>query len=164
MNMVKMENKKSQLGATLTLVAATIIIVFILIIFLYLSSTVADFKFKKHADVVVGYSDKGQALTSLQAFLKTNIKIILDSEEVEISIADLIRLNEVLPGGDTILREQAEKVFQPFGKCYFFKKERIETGNAAFKNELAILILPVNINTNVEVGLAVNSKCLESLK
>lgn len=164
MNILKMENKKAQLGATITLIVATIIIFFILIIFFYLSSTIADAKFKKHADVVISYSNKEQALISLEAFLKTPIKIILDSEEVEISIADLIRFNEVKAGGDLILKEQAEKIFKPFGKCYFFKKKDVEAGNAAFKNELAVLILPVDISRNVEVGLAVNSKCLESTK
>ncbi len=164
MNLTKMKSKNAQLGATITLIVATIIIFFILVIFFYLSSAIADAKFKKHADVVVGYSNKEQALISLQAFLNTNIKIMLEGEEINISIADLIRLNEVLPGGDIILKEQAEKVFQPLGKCYFLKKKDVEAGNSAFRNELSVLLLPVNINTNVQVGLAINSKCLEKLK
>ena len=100
----------------------------------------------------------------MKAFLHTPIKIILDSEEVEITITDLIRLNEAKPGGDLILKEQAEKAFKPFASCYLFKKAGVESGNAAFRNELAVLILPVNPHTNVEVGLAVNSKCLENIK
>jgi hypothetical protein len=159
-----MKNKKATLGATIPLIVATIVIMFILVIFFYFSSALADFKFKKHAEVVADYSSKEQASISLEAFLKTPIKIILDSEEVEITLADLIRFNEVKAGGDTILKEQAEKIFKPFGKCYFFKKKDVEAGNSAFKNELAVLILPVDINRNVEVGLAVNSKCLEGLK
>lgn len=165
MNLTKMmKNKKAQLGATITLIVATIIIFFTLVIFFYLSSTVADAKFKKHADVVASYSNKEQASISLQSFLKTPLKIIIEGEQVEISIADLIRFNEVKAGGDTILKEHAEKVFQPFGKCYFFKKKDVEAGNSAFKNELAVLILPIDINRNIEVGLAVNSECLEGLK
>ena len=76
--------RKAQLGATITLIVATILIFFTLTIFFYLSSAVAEFKFQKHADISLGYSNKEQALISLKALLQTPVETELDGAKTTI--------------------------------------------------------------------------------
>ncbi len=157
-----MKNKKADMGETITLIIATTIIFFILIIFFYLTNAIADFKFKKHAEVVADYSNKEHALISLQAFLQTPLKTEIGGIKSNILVKDLMRINT--GSYDTMLQQEASEIFKPFGICYFISVGNLKSGNSNFASKMIILNLPVNSEKNVEVGLAVNSQCLENLK
>lgn len=152
--------RKAQLGATITLIVATIIIFFTLTIFFYLSTAVAAFKFQKHADISLSYSNKEQALISLKAFLRTPVEVEIGGAKTTIPISGLIRINS--GSYDSKITGEASKIFKPFGSCYFFKTENLQAGNQKYSKEVAIIILPSSPEKTIEVSLAVNSKCLEN--
>ena len=156
------KNRNAQLGATITLIVATIIIFITLIVYFFLSSVVADFKFKKHADISLSYSNKEQALISFKAFLQTPVEVEIDGAKTTIPISDLIRINS--GSYDSKITWEASKIFKPFGSCYFFKTGNLLSGNQKYSSEAAAILIPASSEKNVEVSLAVNSKCLENIK
>lgn len=147
-------SKKAQLGETIALTVATVLIFFIIAIFFYLSTAVAGFQFKKNSDVYLAYNEKQQAMISLKAFLDTKIEF----QGVETKMADVMRINS--SDSNLLLKEKVEKIFKPFGSCYFFKTAGIKSGNTAYSENAARITLPVTKNKDVIAMLAVDSKCL----
>ncbi|MFH0831932.1 MAG: hypothetical protein V1886_03675 [archaeon] len=148
-------SKKAQLGETVALTVATLLIFFTIAIFFYLSTIAAGFQFRKNSDVYLAYSGKQQAMISLKAFLDTKVEF----QGIETEIADIIRIDSI--ESNAIVKNKTEEIFKPFGSCYFFEAAGIKSGNTAYIGNTVMIILPVTKNKDVTAMLAVDSKCLE---
>jgi hypothetical protein len=105
--------------------------------------------------------DKQQTMISLKALLQTPIEMSIEGKKTKTNLEELIRLNEISHVYDEAIRQEASKILNNFGRCYFFETPTLQLGNSKFREEKSILNLPINSSTSIMVGLAVNSKCLE---
>lgn len=172
--------RKSQAGSTITLIASTILIFFILLVFLSLASL---FPFSKiNEGEVIKYSEKQQEFVSLQAYLNTSVKMNIENSEQEFAIKDIIRLwasgnNEYR----NILEIESKEIFDKLSHgnpCYYLKidneeanqgsanskKENsiLETGNSKLASkEGFILELPLASYKKSDIKIVIDSKCIE---
>lgn len=110
------ENKKAQVGTTMTLGLATLIIIFLIIAFVIISTFIAGGISRGIKTESITMSSKEEALTSLFAYLQTPVSISIDEKEQEIIIADLIRLATVNRSYEKVLQEKSKEILDPVYK------------------------------------------------
>ena len=110
------ENKKAQVGTTMTLGLATLIIIFLIIVFVLLSTLIARGISKGIKTESITMSGKEESLTSLFAYLQTPVSISIDEKEQNISMADLIRLASLNRSYEKILQEKSKEILDPLYK------------------------------------------------
>jgi|GEM_PF-5971394 hypothetical protein len=169
------KTKKAQVGTTITLIAATIVITLLLVLFLAGTNTIAKFRFSEKKEVK--YSMMQQEIVSLEGYLATPLKGIYE-EEREIKMEDLIRLWDASEEKKQDYRDKIEeatsKIFSTYAKsegnsensCYFLRIEsasdRLEIGDRGIeffkKGESMSLQLPAPNNV-VNITFTLNKKC-----
>ena len=107
------ENKKAQIGETMTLGVATLIIIFLIIAFFLISILIAGGTSKNIDSGSITMSSKEEAITSLLAYLQTPVNITIDEKEQNISMADLIRLASLNKSYKKILQEKSKDILDP---------------------------------------------------
>lgn len=115
-----MKNKKAQISEILTMPEATIIIIFLLIVFIAISLLITSGASKYSEKESIKISSKESALVSLQAYLQTPVDVEIDGATKNIKMADLIKLavkNEIY---QSVLKEKTKEIFYPiYGDNYF---------------------------------------------
>lgn len=107
------ENKKAQIGPTMTLGLATLIIIFLIVAFVIVSIFIAGGISKGIKTESITMSSKEEAKTSLLAYLQTPVNISVDEKEQEVVIADLIRLATLNSDYEKILQEKSKEILDP---------------------------------------------------
>ena len=137
-----MKGKKAQGGAGLTLAVASVLIVFIILIYIIFSSLITagislDAK-KKSLEL----ADKSRAETSLEAYLNTPVKILINNEEKEIMMSDLIRLAYYDRSYQNLLKEKTKQILDPVYSEYVLHAGLMEIISAAGRPSLAWRYIP----------------------
>lgn len=169
------KTKKAQVGTTITLIAATIVITLLLVLFLAGTNTLAKFKFSEKKETK--YNMMQREIVSLEGYLATPLKGTYE-EEKEIKMEDLIRLwdtmEEKRQDYKNKIEEATSKIFSTYAKnegnnensCYFFRLEsasdRLEMGDRGIEffkmGETMLLQLPA-LNNVVNITFILNKKC-----
>lgn len=173
-------NKKSQLGSTLTLILAIIAIFVLFVIFMWAIDKLNSAKglFVKR-DVSVKMTDSFNSLYSLQSYISSSVEIEINGKKESITISDLIRLWNIYNDAayKSILQSESEKIFKPFMKkenantyCYYLEiknsiseVEGIQLGdrNLANLDEKATIEIPITEDKTATATLIMNSLCLK---
>lgn len=124
-------NKKAQVGTTMTLGLATLIIIFLIIVFVLLSTLIALGTSKGIKTESITMSSKEESSTSLFAYLQTSVIINVNEKEQNISIADLIRLwakdRDSQKLYEEKLKEETSKILDAVYACYELRIPYYET-------------------------------------
>lgn len=158
--MFKHNNKKALVGTTLALIAATIVVVLILAVFLSLSNLAFKFKFRKQGEMSK-FLQEEESLISLKNFLDSEIEIGINGKNEGIDMDYLIRLYAVDNSYKKDLEVQSKKILENFEGCYFLSIYNLKIGNSRFSSDAYILKLPSSPEKSIEVSLAINDKCIE---
>jgi len=115
---IKLKNKKAQVGESLSDIVGLIAIVFLLIIFYIFSNAFFSFSEKDIKNMPEKQALHNQEHVSLDAFLQKQIIITKGTESQTITMAELIKLSKINLEYKTILDDEANKAF---GAVYDFE-------------------------------------------
>jgi len=135
------KNKKGVGGTLLTLVAVTLIIALIILVFYVISfKIISDIWKKISGDTNMNYAEltyKGQNMELLKNYLSQKIIIVINDKQSEISTADLIRLYYKDRGYYGLLKENIINYLNKLEYNYFEKgdsKEKVRGFNLFINN------------------------------
>lgn len=181
--MFKKIKDKRAIGTTITIIAATIVVGLILIIFFIATQAIKIRPSAKQAKILY---DKIPSLEVLETYLQSSVTVMIDGKEQEITFSDLILLYGLDRSYEPILKEETEKIFGIYGNCYQFRipyymrykdyknpyydPDIKESGNLivgntglVFKN-YAEVIVPVLGARIIKTRLLLDSECSKKLK
>lgn len=154
----RFNNKKAQLGSTLTLMLAIIAIFVLFVIFMWAIDKLNSAKglFAKR-DVSVKMTDSFNSLYSLQSYISSSVEIEIDGKKEVMTISDLIRLwniyNDVTY--KNALQSETEKILKLFIKketvnvyCYYIEIENYITKTESFKSsrgKISESLMPIQL-------------------
>lgn len=148
-------NKKAQIGETLSLGMATIVIIFLLVIFMVFSSIITAGVPKDIEAKGKMIADKNAGYVSLMAFLNTPVEINMDNVKQKMIMSDLIRLALIDSNYEQFVENEAQNSFKDIFKSYRFsiKDTAIKEGTIMpLKNKVEIQ-LPLDSAKQAEVIL-----------
>ena len=152
---MKLRNKKAEIDEAMTLTVATFIIIFLLVIFILISSLVTADVFKKAKGESIKVSAKESSLVSLSAYLQTPVNIRIDNIDKEIKISDLIRLSKVNSSYKSLLESKTEEIFDSvYGKNYAVWSAGIFSIDKGYSKSY-VITEKITIPENVEVYLQI---------
>jgi len=151
--MMGMKGKKAQGGAGMTLAVASVVIVFILLIYMIFSSLITAGISLKVKKTSIELSEKNQAKTSLEAYLNTPVSITINNESKEILMSDLIRLAYSDRAYQKELQEKTHQILDPVYKEYILHAGIMEIVSGVGRPQLIELYLPSEEPIKVIFGI-----------
>ena len=148
-----MKGKKAQGGAGMTLAVASVVIVFILLIYMIFSSLITAGISLKVKKTSIELSEKNQAKTSLEAYLNTPVSITINNESKEILMSDLIRLAYSDRAYQKELQEKTHQILDPVYKEYILHAGIMEIVSGVGRPQLIELYLPSEEPIKVIFGI-----------
>lgn len=153
------ENKKAQVGTTMTLGLATLIIIFLIIAFVIISTFIAGGISRGIKTESIAMSSKEEAITSLIAYLQTPVNISINEKEQEIIIADLIRLATVNRSYEKVLQEKSKEILDLVYKGkYALHALPLEIVSVIGRPPFINMLIPSKNPINVIFGLVKEEK------
>ena len=151
--MMGIKGKKAQGGAGMTLAVASVVIVFILLIYMIFSSVITAGISLKVKTSSLDISEKNQAKTSLEAYLNTPVSITINNESKEILMSDLIRLAYSDRAYQKELQEKTHQILDPVYKEYILHAGIMEIVSGVGRPQLIELYLPSEEPIKVIFGI-----------